>query len=209
MKTQMRFQKILMLVTLIISAVTIVYAWGFFIGSLSCVSYMAAFRGTLPSGSGVSASQLREAATNTYYIALDVNDLLFALSIVFLLLVAFIYITASNKRRNYYVTNYIAIIATAAFAAVFAIIGIVAISMVLGTMISEIPSEIWDAYKNYCDTNNIKNYSDSNVMFGIGYVVFAIVLVNAAALIYNLIWKIKLMKGEKKLLAAKPEKEVA
>ena len=198
-----------MLVTLIISALTIVYAWGFFTGSLSCVSYMAAFRGTMPSGSTVSASQLRDVSANTYLLALDINDLFFALSIVFIVLVAVLYITACNKRRNYYISNYVAIIATAAFAAVFAIIGIAMISVVLGTMTSEIPSEYWQAYKNYCETNGINNYSDSNAMFGIGYVLFVIVLANAAALIYNLIWKIKLMKGEKKLLAAQTGKEVA
>mgnify|MGYP005796099855 FL=1 len=46
-------------------------------------------------------------------------------------------------------------------------------------------------------------------MFYIGYVVYVLVIFNALAVVYNLIWKIKLMKGEKALLEAGLSKEVA
>ncbi len=146
---------------------------------------------------------------NTYYTALSINDLLMWLGIIFLLVVVFIYITASQKRRNYYKTNYIAVILAAAYAAVFAIIGIAVISSVLISLNASVTPEIWQAYKEYNDTNGLNNYSHTAVMFYIGYVVFAIVLVDALAWVYNLIWKIKLMKGEKALLEAGLKKEVA
>ena len=50
---------------------------------------------------------------------------------------------------------------------------------------------------------------NSQVMFYIGYVVYFLVILNALALGYNLLWKIKLMKGEKALLEAGLQKEVA
>ena len=201
----MRFQKILALLTLIISAITIVYSFGFFTGDLATLSKIVTTRSFLRDYTDAQ----QNAMINTYYTALSINDLLMWLGIIFLLVVVFIYITASQKRRNYYKTNYIAVILAAAYAAVFAIIGIAVISSVLISLNASVTPEIWQAYKEYNDTNGLNNYSHTAVMFYIGYVVFAIVLVDALAWVYNLIWKIKLMKGEKALLEAGLKKEVA
>lgn len=205
MKTQMRFQKILALLTLILSAITIVFAFGFFTGDLATLSKMVTAQSFLRQYS----QEQQNAMVSTYYTALSINDLLMWLGIIFLLVVVFIYITASQKRRNYYKTNYIAVILAAAYAAVFAIIGIAVISSVLISLNASVTPEIWQAYKEYNDTNGLNNYMHTPVMFYIGYVVFAIVLVDALAWVYNLIWKIKLMKGEKALLKAGLKKEVA
>ena len=205
MKTQMRFQKILALLTLIISAITIVYSFGFFTGDLATLSKIVTTRSFLRDYTDAQ----QNAMINTYYTALSINDLLMWLGIIFLLVVVFIYITASQKRRNYYKTNYIAVILAAAYAAVFAIIGIAVISSVLVSLNASVTADIWQAYKEYNDSNGLNNYMHTPVMFYIGYVVFAIVLVDALAWVYNLIWKIKLMKGEKALLEAGLKKEVA
>ena len=205
MKTQMRFQKILALLTLIISAITIVYSFGFFTGDLATLSKIVTTRSFLRDYTDAQ----QNAMINTYYTALSINDLLMWLGIIFLLVVVFIYITASQKRRNYYKTNYIAVILAAAYAAVFAIIGIAVISSVLISLNASVTADIWQAYKEYNDSNGLNNYMHTPVMFYIGYVVFAIVLVDALAWVYNLIWKMKLMKGEKALLEAGLKKEVA
>ncbi len=205
MKTQMRFQKILALLTLIISAITIVYSFGFFTGDLATLSKIVTTRSFLRDYTDAQ----QNAMINTYYTALSINDLLMWLGIIFLLVVVFIYITASQKRRNYYKTNYIAVILAAAYAAVFAIIGIAVISSVLVSLNASVTADIWQAYKEYNDSNGLNNYMHTPVMFYIGYVVFAIVLVDALAWVYNLIWKMKLMKGEKALLEAGLKKEVA
>lgn len=205
MKTQMRFQKILALLTLIISAITIVYSFGFFTGDLATLSKIVTTRSFLRDYTDAQ----QNAMINTYYTALSINDLLMWLGIIFLLVVVFIYITASQKRRNYYKTNYIAVILVAAYAAVFAIIGIAVISSVLVSLNASVTADIWQAYKEYNDSNGLNNYMHTPVMFYIGYVVFAIVLVDALAWVYNLIWKMKLMKGEKALLEAGLKKEVA
>ena len=205
MKTQMRFQKILALLTLILSAITIVFAFGFFTGDLATLSKIVTTRAFMR---GYSEAE-QTAMLNTYYSALSINDLLMWLGIIFLLVVVFIYITASQKRRNYYKTNYIAVILAAAYAAVFAIIGIAVISSVLVSLNASVTADIWQAYKEYNDSNGLNNYMHTPVMFYIGYVVFAIVLVDALAWVYNLIWKMKLMKGEKALLEAGLKKEVA
>ena len=52
--------------------------------------------------------------------------------------------------------------------------------------------------------------SQNPAMFFIGYVVGLIVLADGVLYALNLVWKIKLMKGERALLAGNPvEKEVA
>ena len=97
MTTQMRFQKTLCLLTLIMSAITIVYAFAFFTGGLATVADIYDFRNDRYNAAGV------------FNYGQQVNDVILILGIVLLCLVAVMYITACNKRRNYYMTNYIAI----------------------------------------------------------------------------------------------------
>jgi hypothetical protein len=52
-------------------------------------------------------------------------------------------------------------------------------------------------------------WTTSTWMVTVGYVLFVIVLLDAVALVLNLVWKLKLMKGEKDLLEASFAKEVA
>ena len=139
MKTQMRFQKILALLTLIISAITIVYSFGFFTGDLATLSKIVTTRSFLRDYTDAQ----QNAMINTYYTALSINDLLMWLGIIFLLVVVFIYITASQKRRNYYKTNYIAVILAAAYAAVFSIIVIAVISSVFISLIASGTAVTW------------------------------------------------------------------
>lgn len=197
MKIQMRFQKILCLVTLIISAVTIVYGFAFFTGGLATVADIYDHNNDMFH------------AADLYNFAQGVNNVLVALGIVFLCLVAAMYITACQKRRNYYITNYIALIGTAVFMAIFAVVGIALVAATHSMFISEVDWEALRAFNaNLADPLFLHN-GESQVMFGIGYVVYVIVILNALAVVYNLIWKIKLMKGEKALLGAGLSKEVA
>ncbi len=201
MKTQMRFQKILTLVSLIISALCIVYALLFCtpISAMSKLTYISpAYTYT---GSPINADDL-------YDLCQTVNVVLLAMGIVFLLWVAFMYITASNKRRNYYVTNYVAVIGTAAFAAITAIMIIALTAACHAGFVNDVD---WEAYRQIIDTQvvQILEYRDDTTMWTIGYIIAAIVIADALALVYNLLWKIKLMKGEKALLAGNTVREAA
>ena len=193
MKTQMRFQKTLCLLTLIMSAITIVYAFAFFTGGLATVADIYDFRNDRYNAAGV------------FNYGQQVNDVILILGIVLLCLVAVMYITACNKRRNYYMTNYIAIGASAVFMVVFAVIGFIMIAQTQTMFVNDVAwAEFYDS-----NTNRFAHTGDSQVMFYIGYVVYVLVILNALALVYNLLWKIKLMKGEKALLEAGLQKEVA
>lgn len=214
----MKFQKAVALISLIMAALSCVYALMF----MTDISVMAGYT-TKQSG-----MEMFNGVDALYEFANSATSVLFIIAIVFLLISVTIYITASNKRRNYYVTNYVSVIATAAFAAVVAIAGIIIISI----SFSKYAAIDHDAYLRLHNTwtevisgdkivsetmptapgtwsRAYPQYSDSPVMFIIGYILNVLVLGVAALNVYNLIWKIKLMKGEKALLQQSFVKEVA
>jgi NADH:ubiquinone oxidoreductase subunit 3 (subunit A) len=202
MKTQMKFQKILSLVTLILAALSFIYAICFFSTGLSELLHYTTD----------SAGYDAIGCDHVVEYGQSINEMFVILGIIFIVLAITLFITASNKRRNYYITNYISVIAVAAFALVFAIIGLISVSLLLSYYVSEID---WEAYKALYEqvTSSGKRvnpyYSDSKIVFVLGYILFVVLLVDAAALVLNLIWKIKLMKGEKELLKNGLVKEVA
>lgn len=191
----MRFQKTLCLLTLIMSAITIVYAFAFITGGMATVGDIFDYRNDYFN------------AANVFNFGQQVNDIILNLGIVFLCLVALMYIFACQKRRNYYITNYIAIGVSALYMVVFAVVGIILVVQTQVMFISEVDWETF--YGGNISLDRFAHTGDSQVMFYIGYVVYFLVILNALALGYNLLWKIKLMKGEKALLEAGLQKEVA
>lgn len=210
MKTQMKFQKILSLATLIIAALTFVYCLCFFSGSLGDI-YWNLEPVIIPTLTGDITFDIH--AQNFYDTAQAFNDALFFLSIAFIVGAVLLYVTACNKRRNYYVSNYVSIIAVAIYAAVFALYALIMVSKCLDLFVNDID---WATYLEKYNYNYVEGtqrrfpyYSDDKSIFVIGYILFIVVIVDAVALALNLIWKIKLMRGEKQLLEQGFVKEVA
>lgn len=217
MKTQMKFQKAVSLVTLIMAALCCVYALIY----MTDISAMAGY--TSKQGTGAEAFRGVDAL---YELANGVTGPLFVIAIVFLLISVTLYITASNKRRNYYVTNYVSVIAVAVFAVIVAVAGIIIISLCV-VKYADIDHEAYltlhNTWSNLADGSKIvsetvptepgnwsrlyPNYADSPAIFIIGYILNALVLGVAGINILNLIWKTKLMKGEKALLMQGTAKE--
>jgi len=203
MKIQMRFQKILMLVTLILAALSFVYGLAFLTGGMGNVRYY------LPVDQGVRTDKIN--ATNFFNASQSFVGTVVILSIVFIVLCASLYLTACNTRRNYYITNYIAIGAVVIIAFVVAIYSLVCISNVMNLFYNDIA---WEA-----GTNGGLNYAEqindgypvgkSPLSFVLGYILYVVILFDVAAMVLNLIWKIKLMQGEKALLKEGYVKEVA
>ena len=199
----MRFQKILSFATLVIAALCFVYALAFLTGGMGNVHYY------MPSSGGERQDIIN--AKNFVNASQSFVSTLIILSIAFILVVATLFVTASNKRRNYYVTNYVSIIAVALFAVAIALFIILSVSNVMNLFYNDIK---WEA-----GTNNGLNYADqfdktfpidkSPANFALGYALAVLVICTAVVHILNLLWKIKLMKGEKALLQGGLVKEVA
>lgn len=202
MKTQIKFQKILALVSLVIAALVFVYALIFNSGNLSDIMFY---------NNWVSL-RFKYGGTDSFCDpAQTFVSALVVIGIVYICVVVTLFITSTNKRRNYYITNYVAIGLNIAMSLVVAIFGIVFIAILM----AKFYGLDWDAL--YAHINKLidakdqpyKNVSKSPAMFVIGIIVFLLALLNAVAWALNLIWKIKLMKGEKALLASGLVREVA
>lgn len=222
MKTQIKFQKILALVTLIIAAIAFVFALSFFTGNLSDImSYRLAGMQENYSGRfqyNGESHVIREARPADYIsgindwilLAQSTLSTIITLCIVYFVIIACLYIFSMNSRRKYYVTNYImsgVIIAYSAFLAIFGIVSMIILMTGFFGLTFDYPGDVTFAFlKERCQLSDV---SSSPLMFILGFVAFALVLLIALAWAYNLIWKIKLMKGEKELLSKGFVKEVA
>lgn len=184
--------------TLIVAAIAFVYSLCFFSGNLSDLMWYK----------GVDQSDMFNGADSFIYLAQGMINSMVYMCVVYFVVIAFIYITSTNSRRNYYITNYIMIGIVVAYALMIAIYGAIMLAMLM----SSFYGMDWAALTEYYEVNEpigAPSVSQSPVIFIIGMIVYVIVLINAVAWIYNLIWKIKLMKGEKQLLAQSFVKEVA
>lgn len=192
MKTQMKFQKILTLITLIVAALAIVLALSF------CSGIFTAAKNYVDGDDW--------GANDIYYYGNKVNGMLLILAIVLLLTVVLLYVMGCNKRRKYYITNYIAIGVFALYALVFGIILLIICANCLN-LYNQIDFKGWRAYESIMEEfngelrpANNQYYNDNVATVYLGIVMFVVLLVNITAWALNLVWKIKLMKGEKALL---------
>jgi hypothetical protein len=135
-----------------------------------------------------------------FYDVQDFNTQIFAFGIVILLLAVCLYITATNKRRNYYITNYIA---TGACSLGSIVLSIVAMAQNASwrAKFANIDFDTWKSL-NAAATNSgyTPPYTESLAWFDVGFALYSIVIVVSILLVLNVVWKILLMKGEKQLL---------
>lgn len=220
MKAQMKFQKILSLVTIIVAALALIAALSFFSGNLSDImmyrmeGLSETYMGRLDlDGDGeydlvfslanpvVTADYLTD-AHNWIESAQSTISTIITLCIIFFVVIAFAYILGMSSRRNYYITNHImsaVIIAYSAFLAVFGIVSMISLMTSFYTVPLDFPGD--DKFLFLKITLNLPEVSSSPLMFILCIVAFVLVLGIALAWLYNAVWKIKLMKGEKALLS--------
>lgn len=205
MKTQMRFQKYICLVMIIVGALALAYAFCYASGGLAELGHQVEMDGT---------SMFETYAEGKYDATLFVkiqgfNDALMYCGIAIILLAVCLYITSCNKRRNYYVTNYVATGVCAGGNIIISVI-LMALNGVWMGRFKNVDFAAWAEFNangalDYIEAGRevpdvYKHYSESTLWFQIGFVVYALVIVASVLLILNLVWKIKLMQGEKKLL---------
>lgn len=206
MKTQMRFQKILTLVSLIIAAFSVVYSLIFCSGIMNQVSAiykdydLAKYEGT--------TNGRASGATDLFNASQAFSDLFLVLGVIFVLAIVLLYITACQKRRKYYITNYIAIGIVVIYGLVYAIL-LLANVINIQAIYNNVNLVACQYYYEKYAKGSMGDWNASTWMLTLGYVFFAIVVADIALIVLNLVWKIKLMQGEKALLASGLVKEVA
>lgn len=156
---------------------------------------------------------------NSYFIASDgkydatlyndiqsFNTMLMYFGIVMILLAVVLYITSTHSRRNYYISNYVAIGACAGGNIVLSLVSLVMNGIWRGKFLN-VDFAAWRGHWDFMidfagEESIVVHYSESTAFFDLGFVVYILVIIASVLLILNLVWKIKLMQGEKKLLAA-------
>ena len=203
MKAQMKFQKWLCLAMIIVGALALLYAFCYMTGSLSELGQSINLKTSGHESKFVAAKGKNDALL--FDEIQPFNTMMMYFGIVMILLAVVLYITACNKRRNYYVSNYVA---TGVCAGGNIILSLVCLIMNAHwrSEFLNVDFETWHYYyQDLLDRDRITeagfHYGDSTAWFDVGFAVYAIIIVASVLLILNLVWKIMLMKGEKKLLS--------
>ncbi len=138
-------------------------------------------------------------------------NILVVVAIVYILITVTLFITSCNKRRNYYITNYVSVALNVIMSAFVGLFTFIFVAVLMGKFYGEVDwaglEKLIEVLK--ADNGTYYEVSKSPLMFILGFLVSLIVIANGVVWTLNLIWKIKLMKGEKELLANGLIKEVA
>lgn len=136
------------------------------------------------------------AGTEIYYLMQDFNQQLTKVGIGLILLALSLFVFQNQNRRRYYIANYITV-------GLNTVAGILASVWALGNIFDykELYLQVdFESLKFFADMLQF-TYIESTFWFDISKVVFGILLFSVVMNIINLIWKVCLMRAEKKLIA--------
>lgn len=139
-----------------------------------------------------------------YYDMQPFNKTYLYYSIGLILLSCLLFLTNTNVRRKYYVGNYVATGLYCAAAAALTFWSHIRISAFKTQYLTTLDFEALKAFSELWG----RTYIESTFWLDLHYLVGAVTLVAAALLIVNLIWKVRLMRGEDELLKVGKEAAV-
>ena len=195
-KKQLKFQKFICLLCIVVAAVTFVYSLGMI------TDIQEALRGTMRNP--LKPTQTKVEGSWIYYDMQPFNKQFVNLSLIPILLGCLLYITKTHSRRKYYVSNFLAV---GAYSVATIGIGLWAHQQIEAFAVQYMTTVNFEQLKEYADMWGTP-YLDNTNMLDLHRVVLGLAIVSVVALIGNMIWKIILMRGEKKLLAAGEEAAV-
>lgn len=192
-KKQLKIQKFICLLCIITAAVTFVYALGMI------TDIQEALRGTMRNP--LKPTQTRVEGSWIYYDMQPFNKQFVNISLLPILLGCLLYITNTHSRRKYYVSNFLAV---GAYSVATIGIGLWAHQQIEAFAVQYMTTVNFEQLEAYSDLMGTP-YLDNTNMLDLHRVVLGIAILSVALLVGNMIWKIILMRSEKKLLAAGEE----
>ena len=195
-KKQLALQKIICLLCVIVAAVSFVYSLGIMTDLYDSL-YSTMMDPDDPTDTDVPGSII-------YYDMQDFNKEYVNRNVVFILVSCLLLLTNTHVRRKYYIGNYVAI---GAYSAMAIGVNLWAAQQVAFYKERYLTTVDFEALKEHAEMWETP-YLDTTFWFDLHGVVLALTLVAVVALIANMIWKIVLMQGEKKLLKAGEEATV-
>ena len=186
-KKQMSLQRVVCLLSVVASAVVFLYSLGLMTDLFDMLYSM------IPDPDDLDSA--RVAGARIYYDMQGFNQMLLRGSIGLILLSCVLFITNTHSRRKYYIGNYVAVGANVIADAAMAFWVHTEIAAYKATYLSTV-----DFTQLERRLSRVGTYTDSTFWFDIHIAVCAVVLIAAALLILNVLWKIKVMKDEQSLL---------
>ncbi len=197
-KKQLKFQKIVCMLCLIAMAVAFVYSLGM-MTDLYDALYFTMRNPDKPDNTRVPGSRI-------FYDMQPFNKQFVEVNILLILVACVLFLSNTHMRRKYYIGNYIAIGAYS---------------------VAAVGSAVWyhdyiafytERFRTTVDFTALKEYSEmmgtrylgpeDTFLLDLHYGVAALAIVSVVLLIANMIWKILLMREEKKLIQAGEEAAV-
>lgn len=187
-KKQLGFQKIACLLGVIAAAVSFIYSLGII------TDIYDSLYSTMMNPNDLT--QTFVPGSIIYYDMQDFNKQFLYLSIGLLLLACFLYITNTHTRRKYYIGNY-----TATILYSVASIGVALWShfQISAFKVQYLTTVDFEALKEFAEMWD-SAYIDSTFLLDMHYAVAALSAVAVVALLGNMVWKIRLMRGEEMLI---------
>jgi|GEM_PF-3448846 len=199
---QMKFQKWVVIGAFIVACLTFVYAYSF------ATPFYQLSQDT-------AQNHLNDVGKNFFANIQPFNRQLAAFSIVFIVLSLMLFISMSQKRRRYYVLNYVAAGVYAVGGLLYSVFSIINIIKLSGEYAKINFNEVIDAMREEIEYARealkpalqqeldrfLSDVPTSTPVFAIGIVLFSLVLVAAGLLIFNCVRKKKIMDAEDKEFA--------
>lgn len=197
-KTQMKAQKILCFVALVMAAVLFLYALGIMTDLYDTLYTTLSIRVTedeVTGGATMTAKEKNVPGAMVYFNMQEFNRVLVIYAIAYIVIAVFLFITNTNTRRRYYISNYIAVGLFAAASLYISFFAHPYIEIFKGQFLQV----DFAALKEYSEIFSSR-YTESTFLFDVHYAVFGLMILVALLLVACTVWKIMLMKSERKLV---------
>ena len=204
-KKQLKVQKIVCLLALVVAVILFLYTLGIMTDLYDSLYSTLRIRveedANSSTGYTITATERSVAGSMVYFNMQEFNKVFVNYSLVYIVLVALLYVTNTSTRRKYYISNYVSI-------------GLVTLASLYIPIFAHPYIEIFKAQwlkldfaalKEYSETYGTK-YTESTLWFDLHYFVFALMFLIAVAMVAMCAWKIVLMREERRLIEA--EKKV-
>ena len=192
-KKQIKCQKLLCIAAIVACALTFLYALGIM------TDLYDALYSTMRNPYDLTETDVP--GSILYYMMQDFNKDLLKYSIGLILLACFLFLTQTHVRRKYYIGNYVSVGLYSAATVAYTLWAHAYIEGYKAAFLTQVDFEALKQHAQMWKTA----YVDSTFWFDAHYAVYAVLLVVTALLLLNLIWKIRLMKAEQRLIEAGKE----
>ncbi len=197
-KQQLKFQKIVCMICIIAVALAFVYSLGI-MTDLYDALYYTMRNPEKPDNTRVPGSRI-------FYDMQEFNRQYVSMNVIVLLVAVLLFITNTHVRRRYYIGNYVAV---AAYTGAVLYSNYWAHYLISYFTVQFNTTVDFEALKEFSENRGTLYLGQGDTfMLDLHYAVAAVGILAVVLLIANLIWKLLLMRGEKKLLEAGKEAAV-